>query len=57
MTGLEQVPSMGTWIQGENVVCWLKLCSMFLLRIELNFGKRLMNSYYQFQLEVLYDYK
>lgn len=50
VTGLEQVPSMGTWIQEENVVSWLKLCSMYLLRIELSFGKRLMNGYCQFNI-------
>jgi hypothetical protein len=38
VTGLEQDPSMGTQILEENVVYWLRQCSMSLLRTGLNSG-------------------
>ena len=37
-TGQDQVLSMGTWTQEENVVCWLKICSMFPPRTTLSSG-------------------
>jgi len=36
--GPEQDPFMTLQIQVENVVCWLKPCSMCPLRTELDFG-------------------
>lgn len=38
VTGLTRGHSMGAWIQEENVVCWLKICFMFLQRTELISG-------------------
>uniref|UniRef100_A0A2P2J5Z2 Uncharacterized protein n=1 Tax=Rhizophora mucronata TaxID=61149 RepID=A0A2P2J5Z2_RHIMU len=41
VTGQELDLSMGTWILEENVVCWLRQCSMSLQRTGLNSGMRI----------------
>lgn len=38
VTGLERDLSMGAWILEENVVCWLRLCFMYLQRTERSSG-------------------
>lgn len=47
-TGQELDHSMKTWILEENVVFWLRLCSMCLLKIGLSFGMVISSPCLQF---------